>query len=139
MEGWFAQCIAANPLSTPNDWFPELSDLHDDLHLGDVASRATIPLQTPPVTSLHRDQQWLSLALCFPAGKQAEPGVQGILFTVKPFERLARQVPPVDKVLVAVTIPSQRWVVLRNSGKDSQQKQWLWAGRPVSQFADKYL
>ena len=65
--------------------------------------------------------------------------MQGILFTVKPFEMLAWQVPPVGKVLVAVTIPSQRWVILRNSGKDSQQKQWLWAGRPVSQSAEKYL
>lgn len=61
--------------------------------------------------------------------------MQGVLFTVKPFEML----PPVDKVPVAVTIPSQRWVVLRNSGNDSQQKQWLWAGRPVSHFEEKYV
>lgn len=56
MEGWFAQRIAANQLPTPNNWFPELSNLHEDLHMGDVASRATIPPQIPLVTSVHRDQ-----------------------------------------------------------------------------------
>lgn len=41
------------------------------------------------------------------------------------------QVPAVDKLLVTVTVPSQRWVVIRNSGKDNEEKQQLWAAHPV--------
>lgn len=41
------------------------------------------------------------------------------------------QVPAADQVLVTVTVPSQRWVVIRNSGKDNEEKQQLWAAHPI--------
>ena len=54
-EGWFAQCVAANQLPTPNNQFPEPSDLHEHLHLGDVANKVTIPPQMPPPSIGTRD------------------------------------------------------------------------------------
>lgn len=44
MEGWLAQLL------TTNDWFSEPSDLCEDQHLGDRASRATSPPQMPLAT-----------------------------------------------------------------------------------------